>query len=129
MLVTKMARLEGFEPPTFSFEGCRSIHLSYRRVIRVYSNSRPERSGRATYHTVNLFWNKAAEPTLTVIPSEARNLALDFRRSRKHLQFQGEIPRFARNDNVSGNKESERRRLLGRISPEQTHCVLFSLLG
>ncbi len=42
----ELARLEGFEPPTFSFEGCRSIHLSYRRVIRVYSNSLAERSGR-----------------------------------------------------------------------------------
>ena len=44
----RMARLEGFEPPTFSFEGCRSIHLSYRRVIRVYSKFPLERSGRAT---------------------------------------------------------------------------------
>ena len=41
-----MARLEGFEPPTFSFEGCRSIHLSYRRVNAVYRNFRLERSGR-----------------------------------------------------------------------------------
>ena len=28
-----MARLEGFEPPAISFEGCRSIHLSYRRSM------------------------------------------------------------------------------------------------
>ena len=45
-----MARLEGFEPPTFSFEGCRSIHLSYRRAIAVYPKSPRKRSGRpATY--------------------------------------------------------------------------------
>ena len=75
---------------------------------------------------MNLFWNKTAEPTLTVIPSEARNLALDFRRSCKHLQFQGEIPRFARNDNVPGNKESDRRRLLDRIAAEQIHPEAFS---
>lgn len=40
-----MARLEGFEPPTFSFEGCCSIHLSYRRETLVYPTSRVERSG------------------------------------------------------------------------------------
>ena len=28
-----MARLEGLEPPTYRFEVCRSIQLSYRRVF------------------------------------------------------------------------------------------------
>ena len=33
-LLKRMARLEGFEPPTYRFEVCRSIHLSYRRVFQ-----------------------------------------------------------------------------------------------
>ena len=33
----KLARLKGFEPLTRSLEGCRSIHLSYRRRTREYS--------------------------------------------------------------------------------------------
>ncbi len=28
-----MARLEGIEPPTYRFEVCRSIQLSYRRNL------------------------------------------------------------------------------------------------
>ncbi len=31
-----MARLEGLEPPTYRFEVCRSIQLSYRRAGKVY---------------------------------------------------------------------------------------------
>ena len=31
ILKEKMARLEGLEPPTYRFEVCRSIQLSYRR--------------------------------------------------------------------------------------------------
>ena len=29
-----MARLKGFEPLTHSLEGCCSIHLSYRRILK-----------------------------------------------------------------------------------------------
>jgi hypothetical protein len=32
-----MARLEGLEPPTYRFEVCRSIQLSYRRVLKTLS--------------------------------------------------------------------------------------------
>ena len=34
ILREEMARLEGLEPPTYRFEVCRSIQLSYRRVFR-----------------------------------------------------------------------------------------------
>jgi hypothetical protein len=34
-LLRGMARLEGLEPPTYRFEVCRSIHLSYRRVLKI----------------------------------------------------------------------------------------------
>jgi hypothetical protein len=30
-----MARLEGLEPPTYRFEVCRSIQLSYRRALEL----------------------------------------------------------------------------------------------
>lgn len=35
----EMARLEGLEPPTYRFEVCRSIQLSYRRVYRILFES------------------------------------------------------------------------------------------
>lgn len=34
----KVARLEGFEPPTPCFGGTCSIHLSYRRVVALRKN-------------------------------------------------------------------------------------------
>ena len=33
----KLARLKGYEPLTRSLEGCRSVHLSYRRQVTQYS--------------------------------------------------------------------------------------------
>jgi hypothetical protein len=39
----EMARLEGLEPPTYRFEVCRSIQLSYRRV---FTNLSVNESGR-----------------------------------------------------------------------------------
>jgi hypothetical protein len=35
----RLARLKGFEPLTRSLEGCRSIHLSYRRQAKNYTTS------------------------------------------------------------------------------------------
>ena len=34
-----LARLEGFEPPTYGLEVRSSIHLSYRRLIAKYTTS------------------------------------------------------------------------------------------
>ena len=39
----KLARLKGFEPLTRSLEGCRSVHLSYRRQAPNYSTPDPGR--------------------------------------------------------------------------------------
>ena len=41
----RLARLGWLEHPTYRFEVCRSIHLSYRRTIRVYSNFGNPKSG------------------------------------------------------------------------------------
>lgn len=38
-IIGGLARLEGFEPPTYRFEVCRSIQLSYRRVYRILFES------------------------------------------------------------------------------------------
>ena len=37
LLRKNLARLEGVEPPTYRFEVCRSVQLSYRRVIIIRS--------------------------------------------------------------------------------------------
>ncbi len=63
----RMARLEGFEPPTYRFEVCRSIQLSYRRPLKIHEIHRVEacRSSaslpsRRWYivHAKNLFFKK-----------------------------------------------------------------------